>query len=225
MLPASQVRRTRRKRAAHLRTTQRSDTEETTGAAPETAIHVIGVLRDGRSLSARELRPGDGSAALLVMKNLSPRSNYLRYFGQCPSAGDREIARIVSVDADRLSIVGLVGDTPVALAEIDGLNTSQDSEIAFAVDDAFQRLGVGTLLLAELARHAAALGITTLIADVLPENRLMIEVFERSGFQTSLTVSQGVERVLLSLNPESVQRARALRSEREQHRAPRPLPS
>lgn len=175
----------------------------------------IGVLRDGRTLCARELQPEDASAARLVITNLSPRSNYLRYFGQCPSSGDREISRIVALDADRLSIVGLVGDTAVALAEIDGLDTHGNSEIAFTVDDAYQRLGIGTLLLAELARHAVARHITCLVADVLPENRLMIEVFERSGFRSTFTVTQGVERVLLSLDPDSVRAAAAVRSDRD----------
>jgi ribosomal protein S18 acetylase RimI-like enzyme len=56
------------------------------------------------------------------------------------------------------------------------------AEIAFAVADWLQGMGLGTLLLAHLAEVAQENGITLFSAEVMPENHLMIEVFRESGF-------------------------------------------
>ena len=54
-----------------------------------------------------------------------------------------------------------------------------------AVADDFQRKGIGTRLLEQLAQRAAAHSIEGFIAEVLPENQGMLTVFENIGFHAT----------------------------------------
>ena len=65
------------------------------------------------------------------------------------------------------------------------------AEVAFEVADAWQGRGVGTILLGAVAERAAAEGIDTLTAIVLPENHAMIHVFRDSGFPVQVHAEPG----------------------------------
>ena len=68
------------------------------------------------------------------------------------------------------------------------------AEVAFAVADEMQGRGLATVLIAHLAQVAAARGVTTFTATVLPENRRMISVFRESGFPVEVHSSpEGIE--------------------------------
>jgi RimJ/RimL family protein N-acetyltransferase len=55
------------------------------------------------------------------------------------------------------------------------------AEFAVAVDDRWQRQGLGSRLLRMLARHAAKNGLGTLYGDVLADNLPMITMLQRWG--------------------------------------------
>ena len=65
------------------------------------------------------------------------------------------------------------------------------AEVAFTVAHDAQGHGVGTLLLRRLAAIAFADGIATFVADVLPDNHRMIDMFRESGFDPSLRSGAG----------------------------------
>ena len=68
------------------------------------------------------------------------------------------------------------------------------AEVAFAVADEMQGRGLATVLIAHLAQVAAARGVTTFTATVLPENKRMISVFRESGFPVEVHASpDGIE--------------------------------
>ena len=56
------------------------------------------------------------------------------------------------------------------------------AEVAFAIADACQHQGLGTILLGELAQIASSRGIRVFEAIVLPRNHQMVAVFRDSGF-------------------------------------------
>ena len=74
------------------------------------------------------------------------------------------------------------------------------AEVAFAVIDAYQGQGIGSMLLRHLAAMAQAAGVKELIAEVLPENAPMLKVFERSGFPMTVTRAGGLMHITLRLN-------------------------
>ena len=66
------------------------------------------------------------------------------------------------------------------------------AEVAFAILDGFQGRGIGTLLLEHLSLIADANGVAEFEADVLGENRQMLEVFAHSGFESDRSMESGV---------------------------------
>jgi acetyl coenzyme A synthetase (ADP forming)-like protein len=60
------------------------------------------------------------------------------------------------------------------------------AEVAFAIADAWQHQGLGTILLGELAQIASSRGIRVFEAIVLPRNYQMVAVFRDSGFPVQI---------------------------------------
>ncbi len=158
------------------------------------------ILSDGSPIRIRAIQPGDGERLQEHFRTLSPESVYFRFFGMKKRLSPQEVAALTGCDfmrdavlvATRGSnaeerIVG-VGCYVPPRAEVDG----HRAEVAFAVSDAFQGHGVGTILLEHLAEIARANGITEFEADVLGENNRMIEVFAQSGFRVKRYLEGGV---------------------------------
>jgi ribosomal protein S18 acetylase RimI-like enzyme len=138
----------------------------------------LGALRDGRMVMVRDLGPRDFAAVGDVDLGPSTRSSYLRYFGHFACSGDGEVRRVLAHTPARISLIGFVDRRPIALAEVDGLDAVAGAELAVALDDDCQGQGVGTMLLSELVRRAEARGAFRLRADVLHDNRVLLEVLQ-----------------------------------------------
>ncbi|MBV9049150.1 MAG: GNAT family N-acetyltransferase, partial [Solirubrobacterales bacterium] len=140
------------------------------------------VLRDGATVHVRPVRTDDGPAIRKFLEALSPESIGFRFFGQ----PNLDWATSWSVNVDYASRFALLaeGGTPqgilahAAFVRID----ANRAEVAFMVADQWQGLGISTILLAHLAEVAQQHGISTFVADVLPQNHRMIDVFRESGF-------------------------------------------
>jgi RimJ/RimL family protein N-acetyltransferase len=74
------------------------------------------------------------------------------------------------------------------------------AEIAFAVDDPHQGLGIATRLTRHLVAIARAAGLRELTAEVLPDNAPMLKVFERCGLTATMRREGGVVHVTLALD-------------------------
>ena len=73
------------------------------------------------------------------------------------------------------------------------------AELAFAVQDGWQRKGIGTHLFKRLVAIAQEHGIRQLHADVLVENSGMLKIFHRSGLNIKTTTDAGVVRVRMTM--------------------------
>ncbi|OPY11017.1 MAG: Acetyltransferase Pat [Syntrophaceae bacterium PtaB.Bin038] len=69
---------------------------------------------------------------------------------------------------------------------------SHMAEVAFAVSDAHQNQGIGQELLGYLTYLARRQGLLGFTAEVLLENRPMLHVFEKMGFDMEKRVGAGV---------------------------------
>ena len=168
------------------------------------AVDVI--LRDGGTLRLRPPTPEDADALLDFFRALSPESLHKRFHG-LPNLRPQLVESLLESDwTERGALVGtLAEDTGeervVAIANYVRLRDPTIAEAAFAVADADQRRGIGTRLLEQLARRAAAAGIERFLAEVLPDNRGMLRVFEHVGFQLKRERESGVVEVELVLAP------------------------
>ena len=153
------------------------------------------ILRDGGTLRLRSPREADRQGLLAFFAGLSARSLYLRFHGT-PSVDERLVEPVLEPDwVERGALLGSVVDQGqeriVALANYVRLRDPRSAEVAFAVADAFQRQGIGTRLLEQLAERASAHGIERFVAEVMADNTGMIDVFEAGGFEVHRVLSHG----------------------------------
>ena len=157
------------------------------------------VLRDGTTLRLRAPRAADGDAVTTFLERLSSRSRYLRFHG-----GGTDVARVAEtvVEPDweeRGALVGTLLDEGeervVALGTYVRLRDRRAAESSFVVADELQGRGIGTRLLEALAESAAANGIESFLAEVLPDNASMLRVFEGAGFRAERRLESGVVEV------------------------------
>src|SRR4051794_24004899 len=145
-------------------------------------------LRDGREVEIRALRPDDRDDMLAAVGRTGTQSLQRRFFVAKRGFSEKEIAFFINVDFVNHGAL-------VALAEEDGrkviigggrciITEPGQAGIAFVVIDDYQGHGLGTLLMRHLAVIARKAGLKELIAEVLPENAAMLQVFSKFGFQT-----------------------------------------
>ena len=130
-------------------------------------------------ITIRPLRNGDVGTVAAVLERLGPQSRAQRFGGPKPRVPERELAQLARVDGRRHALVAWVdGDPePAALAQL--VRDGETAEIAFAVVDAHQGRGVGSVLANALAADARAAGITELRATVTGDNPRVVSLLRR----------------------------------------------
>jgi len=173
-------------------------------AMSETAGYsAVELMRDGRRVEIRALRPDDRAELLAAIGRTSTQSLFRRFFAAKRGFTDQEIEFFLHVDF--INHVALV-----AVMEEDGrpaivgggryiVLQPGKAEVAFAVIDRYQGQGIGTALMGQLAEIARAAGLRELIAEMLPENIPMLKVFEKSGLRLSTKREAQVVHVVLEL--------------------------
>jgi acyl-CoA synthetase (NDP forming)/RimJ/RimL family protein N-acetyltransferase len=165
------------------------------------------LLRDGSTLRLRAPVPDDFEAIRAFYEGLSQESRYLRFHGFGRVDGPaREYAE--ADGDDRVALIGRHGERVVAAAGYDRLREPGAAEVAFAVADDFHGRGTATRMLEQLADIAAARGIRRFDAEVLADNRAMLGVFKRAGFDVKRESAFGEVTVSLDIRPSEAVRAR-----------------
>jgi acetate---CoA ligase (ADP-forming) len=141
------------------------------------------VLRDGSTAQLRPVRPGDEESLRTFFAGLDLTSQAFRFFSGAIDL-DGIAHSMATVDYEgRFGLIASRGPDlrpighGVYIEVADGI-----AEVAFAIAGEMQGHGLGTILLAHLAEAAADSGIATFVAEVLPQNHQMIEMFRESGF-------------------------------------------
>ena len=160
-------------------------------------------LRDGRRLEIRALKPGDRAGLAAAAGRSSSESLRRRFFAPKHAFSEKEMAFYSEVDFERhVALAALVEESGRALlvgAARYIVAQPGRAEVALAVEDAQQGLGIGPALLRHLAKIARGAGLVEFTAEVLPDNAPMLKVFERSGLVLTKKRSHGVVHVVLRL--------------------------
>jgi GNAT superfamily N-acetyltransferase len=150
-------------------------------------------MRDGSSVTIRPATAQDEPALRSFLSRLSPEARRLRFFTGAADVGfAAHLAAAVGPGRFGLIAHDQAG-VPVAHAIYIQLDQTR-AEVAVEVADHLQGRGLGTLLIERLAANAEDLGITTFVAEVLPENHAMLHVF-RDGFDAHCSFHHGTDRV------------------------------
>jgi acetyl coenzyme A synthetase (ADP forming)-like protein len=157
------------------------------------------ILRDGSTLRLKAPAVEDAEALLEFFSGLSERSLYLRFHG-FPALGPRLVEPLLEPDwQERGALLGSLGGRVVAVANWVRLRDPGVAEVAFAVSDDFQRRGIGTRLLEQLAARAAQAGVEEFVAEVLHDNDRMLGVFRDAGFAVTRAGEGGELEIRLAI--------------------------
>ncbi|GAB3926023.1 hypothetical protein GCM10027613_39720 [Microlunatus endophyticus] len=150
------------------------------------------VLSDGGLARLRPIRPADADLLVDFYGRVSDESKYLRFFAPYPRLSERDVERFTTVDyVDRVAFILTVADQMIGVGRYERLEDDR-AEVAFLVEDAHQGRGVGQLLLEHLAEAARERGITGFVAEVLPENARMAQVFADAGYRLTRQYEDGL---------------------------------
>lgn len=176
------------------------------------------VLADGGTVRLRPINPDDADRLRAMHARLSPDTVYLRFFAMVKTLSARDVERFTTVDHDdRVALVALLREEMVGVVRYDRRPGTSDAEVAVVVQDDQQGRGLGPLLLEHLAAAGRERGIERFVADVLPSNRRMIEVFRSAGFALERHMEDGYVELIYPIRPtaesQQVSRAREHRAE------------
>lgn len=149
-------------------------------------------LRDGSMVTVRQAGARDEPALRSFLSGLCLEARRLRFFtGGTPPRYAAHLA--AATGADRCGLIAhdeegvLVGHAIYVQLDAD------HAEVAVEIADHLHGRGLGTILIERLAAIAEGRGITYFEAEVLSENRAMLDVF-REGFDGRVVHVEGPER-------------------------------
>ncbi len=158
-------------------------------------------LRSGQRVLVRALRPDDGPGLAEAFEQLSETSRYRRFFAAKPHLSEQSLAYFTDVDHhDHEALVAVAPDSGQLIGVARFIRDPREpdqAEVAVTVIDSWQRRGLGTVLLRELAQRAAEEGIGHFTAQILADNRPMLTLAHRLGHaettRDGTTVSARIE--------------------------------
>ncbi|WP_030167951.1 MULTISPECIES: GNAT family N-acetyltransferase [Actinomycetes] len=175
-----------------------------------------GLLRDGRSIFIRPAVPEDLDTVMDFYGRLSRRTVAFRSLGPVMTMKRETTRKLVDSDYDsKLVLLATLDDEVIGMADYAVSITERDrAEIGFTVQDSYQGMGLGGLLLEHLAAAGRARGIEVFEADVLDENLPMLRTFQSSGYRVEFGEVGDVRHVELAVDPRRQVLARSDRRER-----------
>ncbi len=147
-------------------------------------------LKDGTEIFFRPVKPTDEPSLSEMLYSLSGQSVHSRYFAHTMAFPHKDVQKLTNIDyINGLAIVGVVpgpsGEEIVAIAQYFLDPKTGSAEVAFIVQDEWQKKGMGTFLLAYITQTAKQRGVKRFYAKVLPGNKAMLAIFHNSGYAVS----------------------------------------
>jgi acetyltransferase len=146
------------------------------------------VVWQERPIALRPIRPEDEAQHLAFLSRLDPEDVRMRVFHSQREIARTELARLTQIDyAREMAFIAEAHDDGgretlgVVRAITDPDNV--EAEFGIIVRSDLKHRGLGQLLLAKLVRYLQAHGTQRLVAQVLHDNRTMLELARDNGFE------------------------------------------
>jgi acetyl coenzyme A synthetase (ADP forming)-like protein len=151
------------------------------------------VLRTGRTMHIRPIRGEDHERLISFYARLSPESLHARFFDfRRPELAAEATPANVDYDRDFGAVAEVNGEIAGVAHYFASPTKPNRAEVAFAISDAAQGCGAGTKLLETLVTAARENGIDLFEAEVLVDNRRLLDVFLGMGFDITRRTDEGV---------------------------------
>jgi acetyltransferase len=144
------------------------------------------VLRDGASIFARPVRPEDEEMYRRFFHRVTMEDLRLRFFAPVKDFNHVFIARLTQIDYARAFALCAIDESDGEMAG--GVRVMHDpdetsGEYAVLIRSDFKGRGLGWALMKSAIDYARSVGLEKLKGYVLPENRAMLDLCERLGFE------------------------------------------
>lgn len=144
-------------------------------------------LQGGEGVVVRAIGPHDADRLQAYMRNLSGPSRRNRFLGAVSELTPTELKRLTHMrgpgELALIAFSSAAGHTFMIAEAVQVMAPDrQRCEIALSVTDAWQRKGLGMLLLANMECRARTLGARQLIGEVLRTNDAMKGLARKAGF-------------------------------------------
>jgi len=149
-------------------------------------------MKDGTAVTIRPIRPEDEPLLVRFHETLSERTVYLRYFHLMnleQRTTHERLTRICFIDYDReMALVAVRRNPETGESDVLGvgrlmkIHGTEEAEIAALISDNWQGRGLGKELLSRLLLVAANEKLARVVADILPDNRGVMRICEKLGF-------------------------------------------
>ncbi len=161
--------------------------------------------RTGEEIHFRPIKPSDEPLVRNLFYRLSPDSVIHRFFAPLRSLTQKQLQDFVVVDYQReMAVVGVVprgeGEIVIAIGRYSLDPARESAEVAFLVEDAWQRKGIGRFLFDLLIRIGRSRGIRRFTADVMADNHAMLKVFHGSQVPVQSVLENGVYHLSFQLH-------------------------
>jgi acyl-CoA hydrolase/ribosomal protein S18 acetylase RimI-like enzyme len=144
--------------------------------------------KDGFRLFLRPLKLTDEPLLRSLFYQLSPESIHYRFFQLIKTMPHEKLQEFLRIDYEADMALVVLTSSSAEDAEMLGIahylkdSRTNFAEAAFLVRDDWQGKGVGTQLMNALVEAARSHGIAGFTADVLADNRSMLQVFHKCGY-------------------------------------------
>ncbi|MEM3673137.1 MAG: GNAT family N-acetyltransferase [Candidatus Bathyarchaeia archaeon] len=164
-------------------------------------------LKDGRIVVLRPIKPEDEPLWLEMFQNFSEESIRYRFFQIIKDTPHEVRVRYCNIDYDReMAIVAELTENGrrriVGVVRVSLEPDRKTGEIAFIVADPWQGLGLGTKMVDYAIEVCRDMGVETLYAIMLPDNKRAINLTKKMGF-TLKTMEDGTIKGILNLKEET----------------------
>ncbi len=160
--------------------------------------------RDGIKLLVRPIKPEDAPLLLELFNSLSEESIYSRFFAPLKTLSHKMLVVFTQIDYDQdMALVAI--DTSESEEKILGVSRlmrkpgGMEAEFAVVVRDAWQGKGIGATLMKHLLFIAEKQFLEAVWGTILPQNRQMVKLAEKMGFEICRSLEEQTYEVRIDL--------------------------
>jgi len=158
-------------------------------------------LDDGRNITLRPIKPEDEPLEFELFDSFSDKTWRQRFFGPRTEVTHKEMTRYTNIDYRReMAIIGLLEENDdrkmIGVGRLIIGPNNDTGEYAVVVGDPWQRLGLGEKLTDSIIGVAEDKNLESIYATILKNNKPMLELVRKMGFQEEERNSDTVKMVL-----------------------------
>ncbi len=164
-------------------------------------------LKNGEEVAVRPIRPEDEAMMVRFHESLSKNTVYFRYLRQLAldeRIRHERLAEICFIDYDRaMALVAIQSDGEsgeqrvLCVCRMVKLPGAGDADFAIVISDDYQGQGLGSEMMRRLIHAARAEKVRRLTGIILPENRPMLRMCMKLGFQLHKPLGEEVTAEML----------------------------